>query len=109
MNGVTVERRRGANRDSRGAHAQKKDRNATVFGRIRIGPGQKQHPVNSMGSARPDLLTADDKVVAIFDRASGQPGEVGAGVRLREALTPALKSRMSWVPVPMSMARMRMG
>ena len=86
---------RGANRDSRGAHGQKEDRNATVLGRIRIGPGQKQHPVGSMGSARPDILTADDKVVAIFNRVSGQPGEVGAGVRLREALTPALKSRVS--------------
>ena len=49
--------------------------------------------MGAVGEARPHLLPVHDVVVAVGDGARLQRGEIGAGVRLRVALTPDLLGR----------------
>ena len=58
--------------------------------RVRVGAGDEHAPLGVLGARRPDLLAGDDPVVAVADGAGLERGEVRAGLRLGEALTPDL-------------------
>ena len=61
-----------------------------MLGGVGVGAGDEHAPLRELGEGRPDLLPGDDPFVAVLDRAGLQRGEVGARLRLGEALAPDL-------------------
>ena len=59
------------------------------FGAVGVGAGEEEDVVGVLGLGRPDLLAVDDPLVAVEHGGGLEPGEVGAGVGLGEALAPA--------------------
>ena len=57
---------------------------------VGVGAHEQLGPLGDLGERRPDLLPADDVVVAVADRAGAQRRQVGPGRRLAEALAPHL-------------------
>ena len=57
---------------------------------VGVGAEQEEAPLGEVGGRDPDLLAVDDVLVAVADRGRAQVGEVGAGLRLAEALAPVL-------------------
>ena len=78
----------GPNGDAWGAHVHDEVGDALVLGRIGVRPGQDVHPVGPVTQGGPDLLAVNDEIVAVADGRGLEVGQVGAGVGLREALTP---------------------
>ena len=68
-------------------HEQKRDTGLT-FGCLRIGAHQAEDPVGVLAQRGPGLLSVDDVAVAVADRGGAQRGQVRAGFRFGEALTP---------------------
>ena len=56
--------------------------------RLGVGADEVEDPVAVLAERGPGLLAVDDVLVAVADRCAAQPGEVGAGVGLGEALRP---------------------
>ena len=57
---------------------------------VGVGAGEQEHPVGGARVGRPDLLAVDDPLAVLEPGAGAQPREVRAGVRLGEALAPAV-------------------
>ena len=61
---------------------------------------RKEHPRRVLRERDPDFLAVHDVVIAVANRRRAQRGEIGAGVRLREALTPPVISRKNPRQIP---------
>ena len=61
-----------------------------MLGDVVVGAGEEHAPVGVVGVARPHLVPGDDVGVAVEIGAGAERREVGAGVRLAEALAPAV-------------------
>ena len=59
-----------------------------MLGGVGVGAGEKVAPVRLMSAAGPDLLPGDHEVVAVLDGSGLEGSQVGARLRLAEALTP---------------------
>ena len=71
-------------------HVHQEVGEALVLGGVGVGAGDEHAPLGVLGEGRPDLLPGDDPFVAVLDRLRLQRGEVGARLRLGEALAPDL-------------------
>ena len=71
-------------------HVHQEVGEALVLGGVGVGAGDEHAPLGVLGEGGPDLLAGDDPFVAVLDRARLQRGEVGARLRLGEALAPDL-------------------
>ena len=69
------------------------ERQALVLRSIGIGAGEQEDPARLTRPRRPDLLTVDDPLVAVEHRTGGRRTEIGARVRFREPLAPAVLAR----------------
>ena len=58
--------------------------------RVGVGAAEAEHHVRPVRARGPHLLAGDDDLVAVDDAAGLQPGQVGAGVGLGEALAVAV-------------------
>ena len=58
-----------------------------------VGAGDQHAEVGDLAARRPHLLTVDDPLVAVLDRAGREPGEIGSGTGLAEQLAPRLRAR----------------
>ena len=74
--------------DSRRAHVADEPRQAVVSSRRRVGPHEELLEVGVLRVGRPHLDARHDDVVAVDDATGREGREIGAGVRLGEALTP---------------------
>jgi hypothetical protein len=55
---------------------------------IGFGANQEFLEIRRTGAGGPDLLACDDDVLTVGDACCSDIGQIGAGVRLRKALTP---------------------
>ena len=78
----------GADLDARLLHGAEQVRDALVLRGVRVGAGQHEDVVGEAGLGGPDLLAVDDPLVAVQLGLGLEPGEVGAGIGLGEALAP---------------------
>src|SRR5207249_6634986 len=78
----------GPDLDPRGVHRADDPGDAAVARRLGVGAHQELLELRHVREAGPYLLPADDQDVALDDGARLQARQVGARVRLREALTP---------------------
>ena len=69
-----------------GVGGDHEEADALVLGGLGVGAGEQEAVLGLFQMAAPDLLAADDEVVAVAPRFRGQPREVGAVVGLGEAL-----------------------
>ena len=69
-------------------HVDEQARDAAVLRRLGIGAHEQLAPVGEVAERVPRLLAVDHEVVAVEHRAALQRREVGARVRLGEALAP---------------------
>ena len=69
-------------------HRHEEVRDALVLRRVRVGAGEQEDVVGVLRLGRPDLLAVDHPLVAVEHGLGLQRREVGAGVRLAEALAP---------------------
>ena len=69
-------------------HVEDQPGDALVLRRVGVGAHEQLAVVGDVGPRAPDLLAGDDVVVAVAHGARAQRGEVGAGLRLGEALAP---------------------
>jgi len=76
--------------DAFGLHVQREVRHAPVLGHIGVGAGDEHAEVGDVGERVPDLLSVDDPLFAVADGLGAEAGEVRAGARLGEQLTPLL-------------------
>ncbi len=74
--------------DPLGLHVDEQHRDAGLLLHVGVGADQGEDPVAVLAERGPRLLAVDDPVVAVLDRGGAQPGQVGAGVGLGEALAP---------------------
>ncbi|MFN8204894.1 MAG: hypothetical protein U0S48_20245 [Solirubrobacteraceae bacterium] len=79
-----------AHLDARRAHVDDQIGDAAVRRRDGIRAGEHRAPAGVLRPRRPRLLAAQDEVVAAVLGDRPQRGQVGPGVRLREALAPDL-------------------
>ena len=79
----------GLDGDARRLHGEEEVGDAAVLGGVGVGAGEEVDVVGVVGAGGPDLLAVDDEVVAVLLGAGLERGEVGSGVGLGEALTPA--------------------
>ena len=82
------ERGDGPDLDPRGVHRADDPGDAAVARRLGVGAHQELLELRHVREAGPYLLPADDQDVALDDGARLQARQVGARVRLREALAP---------------------
>jgi hypothetical protein len=79
-----------AHDDAGALHVDQQAAQSLVPRNVGVGAHEKLAEVRAMGERGPDLLTVDDKVVALEHGASLQRGEVRAGGRLRHPFGPDL-------------------
>ena len=75
-------------RDAGRFHVEQQEADPALLGLGRR-PHQAEDPVGLVGIAGPHLLAVDQPVIALVLGLGLEPGEVGAGARLRIALAPA--------------------
>ena len=66
-------------------HVDQQIADALVLGRVGIGAHQQENQVGKLRVRGPDLLPVDDEVVALFDRAGLQRGEVRTRARFADS------------------------
>src|SRR5439155_7118191 len=76
--------------DARALHVDQEERDPLVLGRPEVRARDQDAPLGEARVARPDLLAAHVERIAAELGAGPHGGQVGAGVRLREALAPHL-------------------
>src|SRR5439155_22919790 len=74
--------------DPRGVHRADNPRDAAVARRLGVGAHEELLKLRHVGEAAPYLLPADEQDVALDDGTRLEASQVGARVRLREALAP---------------------
>ena len=87
--GLAVGQDDGPHLDAGHRHGGEQAGDAAVLGHVGIGAHQHQAPVGVLGPAGPHLLAVDQVVVVEQLGPGPQRGQVGAGARLAEPLTPA--------------------
>ena len=86
--GRAVEGDQRAGFDAGQRHVDDQAGDALVLGGVGVGAHVQLTPVGAVPERRPDLLAVDHEVVAVAHGAGAQRREIGAGFRLRHALTP---------------------
>ena len=76
-------------RDARRRHVDQQEGDALLLLGVRIGAHQREDPVGLVGVGGPDLGARHHEVIAVALGLGLERGEVGAGVGLGVALTPA--------------------
>ena len=74
-------------------HVEDQPGDALVLRRVGVGAHEQLAVVGDVGAGAPDLLAVDDVLVAVAHRPGAQRREVGAGLRLGEALAPDALAR----------------
>ncbi|MGY4600137.1 hypothetical protein ACVWXL_007883 [Bradyrhizobium sp. GM22.5] len=74
-------------------HVEQDEADAVMLLRGGIGANEAEDPVGVVGIGGPDLRPRNDEIIAVALGAGLQRGEIGAGVRLGIALTPADQAR----------------
>ena len=69
-------------------HVEDEPGDALVLRRVGVGAHEQLAVVGDVGARAPDLLPGDDVLVAAALGPRAQRGEIGAGLRLGEALAP---------------------
>ena len=69
--------------------------------RVGVGAHQQKTPIGEMRARSPYLLTVDQEMVPLVDRAGAQAGEIGAGARLGITLTPDLVAAEDLWQIPL--------
>src|SRR5262245_4378724 len=92
-------------RDARRLHVDQQEADALVFGGAGVGPYEQKAPVGDVGHAGPHFLAVHDEVIAVAHRARLQIGQIGARVRLREALAPELVGCQDLGQMALSLSR----
>jgi len=75
------------------SHVDRDERDARVPRRLGVGSHEREDPVGERTVGRPDLLTVDDEILALANRASLETREVAPGVGFGEALGPHVFGR----------------
>ena len=91
--GVAGDLRHRPHLDAGGPHVDDQHRDAAVPGDRLVRARQDPAPAGVLPPRDPGLLSAQDEVVVLLDRARAQRGEVRTGFGLGEALTPDLLRR----------------
>jgi hypothetical protein len=66
--------------------------------------GDQETKVGALGPGGPDLLTVDDEVVTVFNRAGAWRRQVRPGVGLAEELAPELDAAEDRLQIPVLLA-----
>ena len=78
---------------ARRLHVDQKEANAFLLLGVRIGTHKEEAPIGMLGHCRPGLLTIDDIMVPITDRAGAQGSKVRARTGFGIALAPPILTR----------------